>query len=601
MFAVWLLVYLAVVLSWGQRNSWPDELLVCVAFLPAQILVAALLYQRHGFDQGGVMLPSHRELAIAYLLLAIGIASGLLLMMVVGLLAVALAWLRPARRQLDWLEWLKVPVIFAMALPFWLDFAGSRQEWYRPFADPAVNPPYQFPLALTLSRLEIILRLGVLAAALVLPGRRFWWGLPLLLPLLLGVNHLGSRALAAAGVPAGSATEWALYALQAAAFALLAAATAGLEKLTRRPPGAVVTGAMESYAYPPWVAAMVVAVQQAVPAEGPALRPQPGLELLGMVVLVALLYRLRWRTAAGPVHSRSSGMVVVGLALLLVAEFTGLDLVRYAALGATLAGLISWHRRWPRHAFAVAFAVWTALLPPPAATPLEPALLTTLRVVIAVAGLAWLAYAPRRGAPAPEADTAGYANEAWQPLARFSLVLLLLMLVFQNASAFWPEPMENRFEQAVRGATATDLLAPPGPATTNRAPADPWSAPRAYGRFEVTVALPSSNPAQLEAPELALQRRGWTVRSRALIRHPRGEAVHLHLERRGEPAHAVYWFENGPDTFSNYLQARRILWSSWNLADRNLRLVLLLSRVAERPDEFYDFAARQNWFDAPLR
>ncbi|MFN0067111.1 MAG: hypothetical protein ACKVYV_05680 [Limisphaerales bacterium] len=590
-FLLWLGLYLTLVLAWGQRNSWPDHLLVCLLFLPLQVAVAASLHARHGFGRDGRDEPSHRELAIAYLLLATGIASGLLLMMTVGLLAVGVAWLRPRERPVNWFEWLKLPVVFSFALPFWLDFSGSRQDWFAPFDDPAVNPAWRLPLELGVTRLQVALRFAVLAAALLLPGRSFWWALPLLAPAVVAGNEAAVR-LAAGSAPAA-------WGLMAAALLAVAAFARGLD---RRFGAAAADGHvrywMEHRAYPPWIAAMAVAVQQTAPAEGPALRPLFGLALLGAAAMVVLLYRLRLRTPAGPIHSRSSGLAMAGLALLLGAEFTGLDLLRYAALGATIIGLMSWHRLWAKRVFLAAAVAWMALMPPtlmgvmPEA---EPAWLVAARAGVALASLALLAMA------GPRTDWAsgeeGYANEAWMPIQRFALIFLILMVVFQNASAFWPEPMENRFEQAMRGATATDLLAPPERAAAT----DPLAVTPGYGKFEVTVSLPSRNPAQLEAPELALRRRGWVIRRREVVPHPFGTAValELELERNQQPARAVYWFENDGEAFANYLQARRILWSSWNLSDRNLRLVMILSGVAETPGEFIAFARQQHWFAAP--
>ena len=34
--------------------------------------------------------------------------------------------MRPASPGIDWAEWFKIPVIYLTALPFWLDFEGSR-------------------------------------------------------------------------------------------------------------------------------------------------------------------------------------------------------------------------------------------------------------------------------------------------------------------------------------------------------------------------------------------------------------------------------------------------------------------------------------------
>lgn len=583
-------LYLTVVVAWGQRNSWPDELLLSVLTVPISGLVARQLFRSEHFGLEVDSETGQQEQLIASLVLAVGLASGQLLLMSVGLVCLGIGWLRPQRRDVDWAEWLKVPFLFLTALPFWLDFDGSRAGFARLLGNAVGNPVYRLPLELATSQARVLGYCGLLALALVLRGRAFWLALPLLPVFLAAITVLPLLVPDWAGLPV-TLRLWVPWGLGAAAIGALA-------KLTRRldaPGHSMASGRMvrrwfANRRHPPWLAVMVVTVVQALPFQTPRLGPHERLELAGMAVLALLLGILRLRTTRGPIHSRSTAMVAGALALTLLAEFTTSDQARHLALGFVLIGLFSWHCFWPLRIFAMAGTITTLLLGIPGSglpAPFGSESLFAVRLALAgllLGVLAWLVFRPL---PLPGAQ--GYDESGWVPPKRFALILLGLMMLFQTASAFWPEhqirfPGQSRTTEEIEPEMSpAALLRQTGPL-----------APR--GPVQTTIAYPRRNPYLLESPVRMLQRRGWQVVRTERFPHPKGEAIGVELANGDRRASALWWFEVGGAAFGNHLYARRVLWSSWHLANRSLRYVRLESSVLTDPADLVRHAVGQHWF-----
>ncbi len=589
--AAWLVFYLTVVVAWGQRNSWPSELILCVLSLPITLLVVSTLFKVERFGFAIQPEKSQQEQLIAALVLAVGLASGQVLLMDLGLVCLGIAWLRPARPGVDWAEWLKMPVLLLTALPFWLDFEGSRLPVATLFDDPLGNPVFHLPLALATTQARVLGYCGLLGLALFLRGRAFWLALPAL-PVFLAVVTWLPRV-----IPRWEETDPFLrsavpWLLGCVGILVLSRIARPLENASR----AFVSGATLRHwfagrRYPPWLAVLVVAVMHALPLETVRFTPGDIIGIAGVAVLVLILLDLRLRTPRGPLHSRSVAMVAGGLALTLFAEFATAEHLRRVALAFALIGLISWHCFWPLRTFVLACATTFLLLAFPDAYPVgiaTPSVWLIARLALGFICLAALAWVAQQPLPVPGAQ--GYGDEGWVPPKRFALILLGLMMLFQTASAFWPEhdmPMPAAHAPADDSGT-DDLLAPLEPGW--------FRVPSPHGAVQVMIALPRKNPYLLESPERTLRRRGWHVVERIRAPHPLGEATALKLERDGNTATAMWWFELGDRAFSNHLYARRILWSGWHLADRRLRLVRLESATLQHPHELIDIARRESWF-----
>ncbi|MCC6231145.1 MAG: hypothetical protein IT580_00770 [Verrucomicrobiales bacterium] len=592
---VWALFYLTVVVAWGQRNSWPSALVLCVLSMPVTLFVVSTIFQINGFTTAIDTSKSQQEQLIAALVLAVGLASGQLLLMTLGLVCLGVAWLRPATPGIDWAEWLKIPLLFFSALPFWLDFEGSRSPLARLFDHRLANPEIHLPLALTTTQAHLLGYCSLLGLALVVRGRAFWLSLPAL-PLFLAASCIWPRIIPSYATWPGLLRNTLPWAAAAVSLMLVARAARTLDTASR----SIVSGNtlkrwFEDRLYPPWLAVLVVAVMQALPFETVRLSTSRLLGLGGTIVLLLLLAGLRLRTPKGPIHSRSVAMVAGGLALTLLAEFATYENLRHVAVVFVLVGLLSWRCFWPLRIFLAAGIVAILLLLLGAEAPLGvlasgPA--TLLRFALALLTLLVLAWWVQR--PVLEPGALGYSDEGWIPPKRFALILLGLMMLFQMAAAFWPD-------HELRVPIADSPLTPGSPPTHPAAmgQAGWFRIPTTKGPVHVTIAHPRMNPYLLESPERTFRKQGWRVIRRERVQHPHGEAMSIVLERESARATALWWFEVGQNAFANHLYARRVLWSGWHLADRRMRLVQLESTSLVDPRELTAVAERENWLRNP--
>ena len=146
---------------------------------------------------------------------------------------------------------------------------------------------------------------------------------------------------------------------------------------------------------------------------------------------------------------------------------------------------------------------------------------------------------------------------------------------------------------------STPLAGAADPDGTAEEPTEP--SPRLRYRFgdhtiDVAIIRLRRNPYLVESPERTFERIGWTVLHSSRVPHPKGEAGSLGLQRAGENLTLLWWFELGNRAFANPLYARRVLWSSWHLANRNLRLVRLEADGSVPAERLEEFARRLKWF-----
>jgi len=597
----WLLFYVTVVVAWGERNLWPDDLLICVGLLPLNALIIYTLYEVYGFGTFIDPIRGQQEQLIACLVLAVGIASGQLLLMNLGLVALAIAWLRPAKPGVDWMEWLKVPLVLFTTLPFWLDFQGNRSELFKLFEDPIGNPVYKLPFALVTTQTRLLGYCGLLSLIMLLHGRVFWIAVPILPAFLAAVASLPKWFPAWNDLSQvyRQLAPWILGALILGSLSWIANA---LDAACRRlVSGEILRRWFEERRYPPWLAVLVVAVAQAFPVKSIGSDDSVVWAAVGVALMVPILVVLRIRSGRGPVHSRSAAMVAGGLLLILLAEFSTSDNLRRLAMGFVLIGLISWHCFWRLRVFitAAAFSVVALALPDNlASTLLSKDVVIALRVVVAsILLLALLVFS----VPAqPARGEFGYPEDAWIPSKRFALILLGLMMLFQNAGAFWPtHDLRWIADWEERNQVTPIPKPPPAPASTVDASDDPISFPAlgTSGIIQVSIAHPMRMPYFIESFERTLQKNGWTVLDRRQIPVPGGEAAAVKVVApNGQTATALWWFDQGDRCFSNHLYARRVLWSTWHLADRDLRQIRIESYSVTDPQALVDFAAARNWF-----
>lgn len=594
--AGWLLLYAVLVFPWGLYNRWPGNLVVGIAYLPLCMVASLVLGRRHGFGVETPEPPSHWELLISFLLLAVGIATGYMLLISVAWICAGVAWLRPVKPDLAWSEWYKLPVLFLFCMPLLSDVAGSRHGWLFAFGGRDAAE-HGFLGWLGAFREPVLFRCGLLALALVAPGTVFWMFLGFLPLVFLGA-HAADRF-----VPAGwrMASQWLI---PAAGLLLMLALVRWRARLplTR---GQLVESMVNEFKHRThalWLTALVTLMQQQSLVEVWLAGGHTKLDFTGATFLLLLLGITRLATKPTLVDFRSRVILVASQLILFAAEFTDLNPLRHAALGVFLVAAISWGRTWNWVLFVAGSACWVTTMPTCEAVLISAGLgegnagLIRLGSFLASIITAVGAANQTVNHPAPRCA----AQHDWQPEQRFVLILLSLLLLFQTISAFYTEPSTVAHPlgplSPVAGSTPTIRSIPSEPAS-------PWSERYEIEwsgkQFELRIALASPVPIDILSTELVLRREQWIPEDRVLIPHDRGQAASLDLQRPGRTAHAVYWFHHGNRTFVNHLRARRVLWSSWNLSRRDLHFYMLIGDTPVKSEDLVEFAQGQRWFLPP--
>jgi hypothetical protein len=512
-------------------------------------------------------------------------------------------YLRPARQETAWDEWFKLPVIFLFSLPIGLDLAGSGQDWSHYFSADGAAPWIASFQPLPSVAVQTGFQLSFYALVFWLSGPAFWISLPLL-PLLLWAGSLAAEKMLPNLVadPAIVATcTAALSFLVVAALVWLGRHWFGV-RLQSAPRWHAVSRWARIRSVAPWLAALVIGLQQSSLLEGWLAGRELRFNAAGAALLLGVMLWLRWRERGGAVHVHTRILLALSLFVLLAAEWTDLEPLRNLSLGILLVGLCSWRRAWPPGVIAVALCTWTMTIPAGAAVWIyvgvdETTAVAARSILFFVGLLGVVVMSQRLPAAAPRY---AFNDSGWQPVKRFGFILVCLLLGFQLASAFWRERRDGHdlpIHLTPEAAAVTRLRAGSMLADSSRARGFRirWE----KQDLQLWVFLPTDFPVRLNSPELMFESTVRRVVRRQFVVQPSGQARQLQFTRSGQTGCALYWFENGDRAFADYLRARRILWSGWNLTRRDLRLILLEAPKLSDPGQLVRFARTQNWFRDP--
>ena len=586
----WLAALVSLAFCWAAANSWVEVMAVPLAFVPLQLIVAAAVCRREGICWRNLGAPSEWEMLVSVLLLAVGVANGVLLFISIGWICLGTALLRPAGASVKWDEWFKLPLLFFFTFPVYFDLAGSRWDWLSGFyAQEDGSSLFDWNRYLLF---EIFFKTALCGMAWLLRGAAFW----LCLPMAAAAFIFHGPLLALFGDP--NNTTRSAYVLILASGIVLGG-TLATQRLKRHAP---LWGRLRDWAagrtYSIWLAALVILLAQSSLLErwlsGNVSLPEMG----AVALLISLLAFARSRYSSGDVHVRSRALLALALFVLLAAEWVDFDPGRRLSLSLLVISLLSWRKEWSVSLYLGALIACLALITPASLSPFPKPLphegaarLGAFFFGIAIA-LPYALHGHRRLHP-------GVADAFWQPAKRLAFILLALLVSFQTLSEIAAEENAERVE-------LSDLaeLFGNGPFVA-RIPAFAASLTETkdWGHKKVVVfaARPTARPAGLLAPERIALARGWKVAQREYLAHPRGRCMALLLERGDERAAAVYWFDHGARAFASFQRARRVLWSGWNLARRDLRLVFLQSAEIQDPAKLLSFAKQEGGFSFPAR
>ena len=581
----WLLGYGLLFCAWGVYNAWPVELWVSLAWFFLNLALASWLYRACRFGLETPERVSEWEALISFLLLAIGVASGLLLLMALGWVSVGVIYLQPTRPKVSWEDWFKLPVLFLFSLPFWLDLTGGRYDWTALVSGDSGGDLPRLGTDSGWLRYLLTLQLCLMVLIAAVRGAVFWLCLPLLLLWLAISKTIITLWLGDAHPELAEWLWWQLEILGVIGLAWLG------HKRSKSPLPAwlqsiFASGLSRERSYSLLLASLVIMLQQNAMVEGCLAESPRHLALLEAILLGLVLFWLRYRGAAGAVHGDSRSLLAFSLGVLLAGEWMDVNALRQLALGGWLVCLASWRRAWSLGSLSLALATWLMVLPSatlwltPAGIPAPKA--EFVRPVLFWLGLAAFVLVSFRRRYYPEVPSV--SDTIWQPTRRLAQILLGLLLLFQTMSAFWREPSGSLPDRpSISANLVVESETPVRALNRNMADSRQWRLQWQNQPVTWMVARPINIPSKLEAPERALRAVGWQVVQRRIVAHPHGQAVALQLKRREQRGSALYWFEQGESAFVHYLRARNILWSGWNLSRRDLRRVMLLSETVPDP------------------
>ncbi len=536
---------------------------------------------------------------VSLLVLATGIASGLVMLISLGWLSIGIVAMRPARPDPAWHEWFKLPVLFFFCMPVWMDLAGSRHDWLQWLGGRSAAAPDDASGILALMQLQLVARACLVVLLLSVPGALFWFLIPTIpIALFFGIRcaELVRFGTVWLGQIAGSIIAPVVVWLLGVLFGRIR-----LDIPSLRRAWAVLAARAFGRFPAPWLAGIVIILQQTSLAEGWLASINPHFNLPGGVILLVALLWIRRSDTPGGLHLNSRLGLSAALFVLLAAEWTDLNPLRHMALGILVICAALWGCAWSWPTYLFALGAWLALLP-------------ATQVLLVRAGsspglsvaAAWLLFTICLGALAgvtlirrPEVMVRYYPDSAWQPVKRFSFILTALLVGFQIMSAFWPpsdRPESGRF----LGISTTISRWPLAGALADGERVRRWTMAWQNHRVDLAVMVPPDLPVRLYAPELLFTSAGWKIGARRLVPHANGQMVELYLENQGRSGCALYWFQNTDRAFVHYLRARHVLWSGWNLARRDLRLVVAFSDQIAMPEQLQELAEADGWFTREL-
>lgn len=590
--AAWLSVYVALLVPWGTYNHWPTSQIISTAYLPLCLLAAAGLSRRHHFAWEPPDPPSHWELLISFQLLAIGVATGYMLLISVAWVCVGVAWLRPIRPDVNWVEWYKLPILFLLCFPVLSDLAGSRHDWlFAKSAGTLAGGEHAWP---ALFQETVGIRIAVLSLAWFLDGLAFWLGLATLPVFYLLVR----TACLTTTQPVPPGATW-LTSLAALALALAVGRSWGKRGVSSHPLLAAMASELRHRSHALWLATLVTLMQQQSLTEAWLAGGKLNLDVTGATLLLLCLVVLRVASAPVGVDFRSRAVLVASQLVLFAAEFTDLNPLRHVALGLFLVAALSWGRSWSWLVLLGSGLCWLTVIPSCEAI-LELAGLTSataayLRLGAFITSLVLVVGAA--GHAAAQSTPRSQIEHDWQPEQRYVFILLGLLLLFQTISAFWSEdqlgqkPLPDPSPNAQAGLVLHRLdTGAPGTLEAH------YEINLGKKTWQLWVRQEGPIPVATTSAETILRREKWEPDERRLVSHEFGQVAALDLHRLGQTAHAVHWFQHGQRTFVNHLRARRILWSSWMLNRRDLHSFLLLGETPASTEDLLEFARRQGWF-----
>lgn len=610
----WMLLGGFLVLLWGQSNSWPQELVFSAVLLPLALLFSQRHYLEHHF---ALSVPDEIpvwDFLIANLLLTVGIASGKLLLISIGWVAVGIIFLKPTRMTLNWAEWFKIPLLWFCLLPFWLDFKNNSTN----IIEFLVTNPLakEFNAGITswdYARFHFGILTSIIVMAATLKGGLFWKNLFVIPAVALVYSWIETLVPEIQIRPSGfqSFLSWSLIPGTIFLWSL------GVRQIIKWLNLQESEGNGESHfktrfnAFPLWLSVAVIAMQQYnLVRDNYFIENTQRINHVALVIWMGAILWLRYNTEKTNVDTRTRVILALGLAMLVTGEWTDINFLRHISLGMAMMAMCSWNRVWPNGLILTLLFTWLMIIPAgQTATMIAITGGFGREIVLALAILGNLfvisIFRMRKNRDLRILNAGDYE---WLPSMRFSFLVMILLMSFQMMSSFSnSSQLQVKLISFKKGDEFRESLVPSrliGLPGLNDIEIFRLGESEASMDLMKGVTLihgdPVPQPLGLPSPLLLLKNMGWHPSNQHLIhQHPLGSAMMVDIQSlsQSSPSNgvALFWWISGTKAFHSHKKAQNILWSSWYYSDRDLSLVMLTHEGGSK-DAILQIARNNDWF-----
>lgn len=583
----WLFLGGLLFILWGQANAWPNELIFSSVLLPLGFLFSQRHYMEHDF---ALCLPEDVpvwDFLIACVLLTIGIASGKIFLISIGWVSMGIAFLKPTKKDLDWSEWFKIPLLWMFMLPVWLDFKNNAFN----LADFLVTNPLarDFDSDITswdYTRFHFGIVTSIIILAGSLRGSVFWKSIILVPIIALFYSWLDSVIpdIQLLWTPLQTFLSWILIPATIFCVAVILIKLNQNKSLSALSPTTDFIRKKQFSSFTLWLSFVVIVMQQFnLIKDNYFIENTQRVNHLALILWLGGLIWVRYKSPKNNVDTRSKIILALALAMLLTGEWTDINFLRHISLGMGFLTLCSWRRVWPSGLIFTLLFTWILIIPAgqTAATIaisggfgreviLTLAMLGNL-IILSIFGL-------RHKTDLRILNSGDYE---WLPSMRFAFLILILLTCFQLLSSF--SSTSEFFTTSLRVFAPKDysqIHNPPSQLSGLKNFEILDSQKESNQSAYLITGIPNGNPYEVPSALLTLNELGWEATNQKLVHnHPNGVAMSVDIQSTENPevrGSAIYWWMNGQKAFHSHKKAQTILWSSWYFAERDLVLFILI-------------------------
>ena len=610
----WVLLGGFTYLLWGLTNDWPKEIIITPILLPLLLLFSQRRYISHRYAETIADETPVWDFLVASLILTVGIASGKLLLLSAGWVAIGISYFKPTHPETNWKEWFKTPLIWLFVFPFWLDFSNDVTDLIKFLVySPLGSHGVENVSSLDYTRFHFTVIASLLIMSKGLKGGHFWKLLPIL-PVVIfmysGLNKSFPRFELEIGL-FQSILVWTMLPITIFILVIIFNKTKNFLNFTESDKHKDFLEKHKASSFFLWFSFLVIASQQYnLIRDNYFVENTQKVSHLALAIWLFGLFWLRFQTKSSHVDTRTKIVTALSLSVLVAAEWTDINFLRHISLGMGFVAITSWRRVWPTSLQVLLLGIWILIIPV-GQTATTVALMKGFgnEIILLLAIIAYIIaislFQIRRKQQVQLLNSGDYE---WIPSMRFSFLIMVLLISFQFLST-----IDDKSKNPPPTLPITDSLTRLNKSSQFGLSTNNFSGLRLSRMYEYTTGentkitllsgIPVRQPFKVPSVLLILKELGWKAKNRSLVTsHPMGSAMEVDLQPVGSnseniTAKALFWWSNGFKAFYSHKRAQNIIWSSWYHAQRELKLHVIIQHN-NLTNAIVQTAFDHNWFMA---